>query len=245
LFVAGSDTEVGKTYVAALIVKSLVSAGHRVGVYKPAASDCVYDGNQLVAEDALALWDAAGRPLTPDAVCPQRFRAPLAPHLSAKSEGKQVDADLLRTGISVWADHCDIVVIEGSGGLMSPVTEEEFTADLAYDFGYPLVLVTANLLGAINLTLQSLITASCFREGIDVAGIVLNDAQIFEGDISVDSNEAEIAKRTDVPVLARVRYEQAALPDDIDWFALAQPPAVKATAGVSEFTASSNPANID
>ena len=200
----------------------LQAAGHRVGVYKPAASDCVYDGNQLVAEDAVVLWDAAGRPLNIDAVCPQRFRAPIAPHLSAKSEGKQVDPNLLREGISVWTDECDIVIVEGSGGLMSPVTDDEFVADLAFDFGYPLVLVTANVLGAINQTMQSLITAACFRDGLEMAGIVLNDAQIFEGDVSIDSNQEEISKRTETPVLTRVRYEQSEITDEVDWFALAQ-----------------------
>ena len=176
----------------------------------------------MVAEDALVLWDAAGRPLTVDAVCPQRFRSPIAPHLSAKSEGKQIDADLLRSGISAWADHCDVVVVEGSGGLMSPVTDDEFVADLASDFGYPLVLVTANVLGAINQTMLTLIAAACFRDGLDVAGVVLNDAQIFEGDISIDTNQEEIAKRTEAPVLTRVRYEQSEIVDEIDWFALAQ-----------------------
>ena len=227
LFVTGTDTEVGKTYVATLIVKSLVAAGHRVGVYKPVASDCVYDGNQIVAEDAVVLWDAAERPLTIENVCPQRFRAPIAPHLSAKSEGKSIDAKLLRDGLSVWTDQCDIVIVEGSGGLMSPLTDEEFVADLAVDFGYPLVLVSANVLGAINQTLQTLITAACFRDGLDVAGVVLNDAQIFEGDISIDSNEAEIAKRTETPVLTRVRYEQTEISAEVDWFALAQKTALK------------------
>ena len=225
LFIAGSDTEVGKTYVATLIIKSLVAAGHKVGVYKPVSSDCVSDGNQLVAEDALALWDAAGRPGNVEHVCPQRFRAPLSPHLSAKSEGKQIDSELLRTGISAWSDCCDIVVVEGSGGLMSPVSDEEYTADLVFDFGYPMVLVTPNVLGAINQTLQTLITASCFRDGIDIAGIVLNDAQIFEGDISIDSNHQEIAKRTEVPVLTRVKYEQPEI-EQINWFELAQSQAV-------------------
>ncbi len=222
LFVTGTDTEVGKTYVAALIAKSLVAAGHKVGVYKPVASDCVYDGNQLVAEDAVVLWDAAGRPLNMDAVCPQRFRAPIAPHLSAKSEGKQIDSKLLREGISAWTDQCDIVIIEGSGGLMSPISDDEFVADLAFDFGYPLVLVSANVLGAINQTMQALVTAACFRDGLEMAGIVLNDAQIFEGDVSIDSNQEEIAKRTETPMLTRVRYEQSEFADQIDWFSLAQ-----------------------
>ena len=221
LFLTGTDTEVGKTYVGSLIVKSLVRAGHRVGVYKPSASDCVNDGQQLVSEDAMVLWDAAGQPLTLDAVCPQRFRAAIAPHLSARAEGKQMDVPLLRNGLSAWADHCDIVVVEGSGGLMSPISDDEYVADLVYDFGYPLVIVAANVLGVINQTLQTLVTASCFRDGIPVAGIVLNDSQIFEGDISVRSNREEIARRVHVPVLAEVPYEAAEFSEPIDWFALA------------------------
>ena len=62
LFITGTDTEVGKTFVASLIVKQLSAAGHRVGVYKPVASDCVSDGRKLVSEDAVHLWQAAGRP---------------------------------------------------------------------------------------------------------------------------------------------------------------------------------------
>jgi dethiobiotin synthetase len=105
---------------------------------------------------------------------------------------------------------------------MSPVTDDEFVADLAFDFGYPLVLVTANALGAINQTMLSLVAAACFRGGIDVAGIVLNDAQVFDGDVSVDSNQQEIAKRTETPILARVRFGQTRFAGEVDWMALAQ-----------------------
>lgn len=221
LFITGTDTEVGKTYVAALIARSLVQAGHRVGVYKPSASDCVNDGHELVSEDAVVLWDAAGRPLTLDAVCPQRFRAALAPHLSARAEGRSMDVELLRRGLSAWADECDIVVVEGAGGLMSPISDQDYSADLAYEFGYPLVVVAANVLGVINQTLQTLITASCFRDGIPVAGIVLNNSQIFEGDVSIRSNREEIARRTPIPVLGEVPYGATEFPEPVDWFALA------------------------
>ena len=94
LFITGTDTGVGKTYVAALIARWLPPAGRRVGVYKPAASGCSRqaDGDELVSDDALALWNAAGRPGDLDRVCPQRFAAPLAPHLAAAGEGKQIDS---------------------------------------------------------------------------------------------------------------------------------------------------------
>src|SRR4029453_1109681 len=81
LFIVGTDTGVGKTRVAALIVAALAREGLRVGVYKPAASGCRRVGRALVSDDALALWKAAGEPGQLRAVCPQRFAAPLAPHL--------------------------------------------------------------------------------------------------------------------------------------------------------------------
>ncbi|MEZ6096957.1 MAG: dethiobiotin synthase [Pirellulaceae bacterium] len=220
LFITGTDTEVGKTYVGSLIVKSLASAGYRVGAYKPVASGCISDGRSLFSEDAMALWDATGRNGTTDQVCPQRFKAALAPHLAAQAEGRAIDGEALRTGIEVWNDQCDIVVVEGVGGLMSPISADEYVADLALDLGYPLVIVVPNMLGAINQTLQTLITASCFRDGLPIAGIVINDLQDFESDVSVDSNEQQIASRTDVPILARAGYHADALDREVDWFAL-------------------------
>ena len=222
LFITGTDTEVGKTWVASMIVRCLVESGHRVGVYKPVASDCIVDGKKLVAEDALALWEAAGRPLSLDAVCPQKFEAPLAAPLAARAEGRTIDSKLLREGVSVWTDECDIVVVEGAGGLMSPVTEDEFVADLAADLGYPLIVVAPNVLGVINQSLQTLITAACFRNGLPVAGIILNDTQILDGDLSIDSNQDEIARRTETPILGRVRYESETLNCSVDWMKIAQ-----------------------
>lgn len=222
LFVTGTDTEVGKTWVASMIVRCLVESGYRVGVYKPVASDCISDGKRIVAEDALSLWEAAGRPLSLDAVCPQKFEAPLAAPLAARAEGRSIDSKLLREGVSVWTDECDIVVVEGAGGLMSPVSEDEFVADLAADLGYPLIVVAPNVLGVINQSLQTLITAACFRDGLPVAGIVLNDTQILDGDVSIDSNQDEIARRTETPILGRVRYESQTLDCKIDWMEIAR-----------------------
>ena len=225
LFIAGTDTEVGKTYVSIMIVKSLVAAGHRVGVYKPTASDCMTDGTTVTSEDALTLWQAAGQPLSVEKVCPQPFRAALAPPLAAQAEGRSIDAQLLRTGITAWCGNCDIVVVEGAGGLMSPISNDEYVADLAVDFGYPMIVVAPNVLGVINQTLQTLVTATCFRDGIDVAGVVLNDAQSFQDDMSMGSNFEEITSRITPPMLAHVNYESQEFEPFVDWFALTDPKA--------------------
>lgn len=231
LFVTGTSTEVGKTFVGALIAKALVAAGHRVGVYKPAASGCRREGDSLVADDAVALWDAAGKPGELDAVCPQRFAAPLAPHLAARSEGKQLDMDLLREGLTCWHDRCDIVVVEGAGGLMSPLGDEEYVADLACDFGYPLVVVAANRLGVINQTLQTLITAATFRDGLPVAGVVLNDVEEPSADESAATNREEIARRCVPPMLAHVPWQAQEIVPPVDWFSLASGPQMQVNDG--------------
>jgi dethiobiotin synthetase len=224
LFVTGTSTEVGKTYVGALIAAALVDAGHRVGVYKPAASGCRREGKSLVADDAVALWRAAGKPGDLDIVCPQRFAAPLAPHLAARAEGKQLDAALLRAGLTGWHGRCDLVIVEGAGGLMSPLGEDEYVADLAGDFGYPLVVVAANRLGVINQTLQTLITAATFRDGLPIAGVVLNDVEEPSTDESATTNLGEITRRCVPPVLAHVEFQGQTFAPPVDWFSLASGP---------------------
>ncbi len=221
LFITGTDTEVGKTYVASLIARALREAGHRVGVYKPAASGCLRKGRTLVSEDAVALWEAAGKPGPLTCVCPQRFAAPLAPHLAARVEGKEIDAQLLRTGIEYWLDQSEIVLVEGAGGLMSPMGDNDYVADLACDFGFPLIVVARNVLGTINHTLQTLITAATFRDGLNVAGIVLNQPCRPPRDLSLATNRQELAARCVPPILAEVGWKKG-FDAEVDWFALAR-----------------------
>ena len=222
LFITATDTGIGKTYVTALIARSLVASGRRVGVYKPAASGCRREGDEVVSDDAVALWDAAGRPGELDRVCPQRFLAHLAPDLAAHQEGKRLDGELVRGGIDYWRARSEIVLVEGAGGLMSPLAEGEYVADLAYDFGFPLVVVSRNVLGTINATLQTLITAATFREGLSIAGVVLNNPAPPSGDVSVSTNRFELAARCVPPVLAEVAWQAQEFDTDVDWFGLAR-----------------------
>ncbi|MEE8450476.1 MAG: dethiobiotin synthase [Thermoguttaceae bacterium] len=222
LFVTGTDTEVGKTYVAALIARSLAASGYRVGVYKPAASGCWLEAGVLVSDDAVTLWEAARRPGDLQHVCPQCFAAPLAPHLAAREEGRRVDEALLRDGLKYWQDRSDIVLVEGVGGLMSPMGDDEYVADLAHDLAMPLIVVSRNVLGTINQTLQTLITASVFRDGLTVAGVVLNEFDVSEEDISRKTNRAELAARCIPPLLTEVAPDAKDFASHVDWFGLAR-----------------------
>jgi dethiobiotin synthetase len=221
LFITGTDTEIGKTYVAALVAQALREAGHRVGVYKPAASGCAMRDGTLVSRDAETLWKAAGSPGTLAEVCPQTFAAPLAPHLAAAAEGRSLDADLLRSGLHVWLDRSDVVLVEGAGGLMSPLGEEEYVADLAYDFGFPLLVVARNALGTINHVLQTLVTAATFRDSMDVAGVVLNEPCAPAHDPSTATNAREIRRRAVAPLLAEVGFGATRFEPALDWYEVA------------------------
>ncbi|MDZ4658306.1 MAG: dethiobiotin synthase [Bythopirellula sp.] len=220
-YITGTNTGVGKSHVTRLIARALVKAGHKVGVYKPVATDCKRDGNDVVAPDALKLWEAAGRPGTLEEVCPQRFVAPMAPPTSARLEGREVDCQLLRTGLNVWRERSDIVLVEGAGGLLSPMSDKDDNSNLAAEFGFPLVVVAVNELGTINATLLTLLAAKTLIPQVPIAGVVLNRLALFPDDESTKTNAEEIACRTDVPVLTCVNYQQQDLRDDVDWFALA------------------------
>jgi dethiobiotin synthetase len=222
LFITGTDTDVGKTFVGALIARCLYEQGHRVGVYKPAASGCtVCDGN-LESDDARILWTAAGSPGSLAEVCPQAFAAPIAPHLAARAEGRTLDAGLLRRGVDVWLRSSDVVLVEGAGGLMSPLGDDEYVADLAYDLGFPLLVVAPIRVGAINQVLQTLITAATFRDGLPLAGIVLN--AIEQWDDSARQTSLEIRHRAVAPVLAEVTSGAERFEPPVDWFQLAAEP---------------------
>jgi len=192
LFVTGTDTDVGKTFVGAIIVRSLTRQGYRVGVYKPVASGCEIVGGELQSSDAVALWEAAGRPGLLSDVCPQRFAAPLAPNLAAAAEGRSVDPQLLRSGLESWADRCDLVVVEGAGGLFSPISQADFVVDLARELAYPVIIVAANRLGTINATILTIQAAE--RAGLRISGVVLNTTERRPGDPSQTSNAQELAR---------------------------------------------------
>ena len=223
LFVVGTDTAVGKTFVAARIASALTQTGLRVGVYKPAASSCRRVGRKLVSDDALALWEAAGRPGALTAVCPQRFAAPLAPHLAAKEERKEIDSRRLRKGLDYWRRRSDVVIVEGAGGLMSPMGERDYVADLAAEFGFPLIVVAPNRIGAINSTLLTLIAAAARPQPLPIAGIVLNDVLPPDcADPAVVSNRMELELRCVPPVVTQLGHHASDFGSPVNWLELAR-----------------------
>lgn len=188
LFVIGTDTEIGKTYVSCLLVRHLVKLGHRVGVYKPVASGIV-EGDPT---DAELLRSATEIDWPTERVCPQLYASPLAPPIAARAERRQVDKNLLVEGARWWFDQCDILIVEGVGGSLSPIANDWTVLDLALRIKLPLLLVAANRLGVVNQVLLALEAAATRK--LPVTAVVLNSLPNFLSDTSRQTNQQLLAE---------------------------------------------------
>ena len=228
----GTDTDVGKTAVAVAIVRGLMRSGFpsglRVGVYKPVASGVPPGGGDASGSDMARLWEAAGRPLTMEAVCPQRFEAAISPPRSALAEGRRIDDTLLRSGFDAWRNASDIVIVEGAGGLFSPLGETTLNADLARDLDLPLVVVDAARLGAIGRTLA--VVRAARAEGLHVAAVVLSQIEPSESSHDDPASPQAIAIHSASDLAARLRpvpvtmlaHHATAIEPDLDWLTLSR-----------------------
>ena len=222
LFVTGTDTDVGKTAVAVAIIRLLVAAGKAVGVYKPVASGVA--SAEDPAGDPGRLWEAAGRPGRPAEVCPQVFPAAIAPARAAAAAGRSVDESLLGAGIVAW-QASDVVVVEGAGGLFSPLAGDTLNVDLAREFALPLVVVDAARLGSIGRTLATVRAARA--EGLSVAACVLSQVTPPRGRPGDPDSDEQIAAdagadlRRLLPNVAvtRLGHGATAFAPPIDWWA--------------------------
>lgn len=206
LFVTGTDTEVGKTFVTASILRGFISLGISVGAYKPVASGM--DETQPGDPDILA--EASGNREEKSLYCSQRFLAPLAPPMAAELENRIVDENLLLRGATLWKDRCQLLVVEGAGGWHSPLSLHWTNADVAQALAYPVVVVAANKLGVVNHVLLTL--ESIQRCGLNIRAVILNNA--FDApDQSVSSNARLLSlflehKHPGIPLML-VGYRQA------------------------------------
>jgi dethiobiotin synthetase len=178
LFVTGTGTEVGKTVVASAIAYAARAAGDRVAVFKPAVSGL--DDHPLSPEvwqsapelpDHALLRLAAGSLQGDELVAPYRFGPAVSPHLAAEMTGERIDPDRLRGAALEATEDADLLVCEGVGGFLVPLTTSYLVRDLAVDLALPVVVAASPGLGTINHTL---LTIQAVREaGLEVAVVVL------------------------------------------------------------------------
>lgn len=200
VFIVGTDTEVGKTFQACLLAQVLIAKGDKVGVYKPVASGISPD----LISDPQALNAACGNQWPLDRVCPQQFEAAVAPPIAARMQDTTVSESLLLGGAQWWRDRCDVLLVEGAGGVQSPVSQSMTVLDLAVALNYPVILVAANRLGVVNHALLSL--ESMRRRQLNILGVVMNDLGNKEvADASIHTNQELLsAFANDVPIVRSI-----------------------------------------
>ncbi len=203
VFITGTDTGVGKTFVAAALAALLRGRGYRIGVMKPAETGCPERDGKLIPEDAVRLRDAAGSAEPIEKICPYRLPEPLAPSLAAERAGVRIDIEHLLALYRELSTNCDLTLVEGAGGLMVPLLASFTYADLARVMKLPLLVVAANRLGAINHLLLTLEHASC--KGLTVLGYILNCVS-GESSLAAATNRAVLANLTGVPCLGELPF---------------------------------------
>jgi dethiobiotin synthetase len=180
IFITGTDTGVGKTLVAAGLAAVLQEKGIDVGVMKPAESGCRRENGLLIAEDALFLRKMSGSQDEVKLVNPYPLEHPLAPALAAEIEGVEIRLEVIREAYLTLASRHDLVLVEGAGGMLVPLTSGRLMIDLAKELGgLPILIVTRMILGTLNHTLLSLYYAR--KEGMDVLGVVMNHLSPQQG----------------------------------------------------------------
>lgn len=169
-FITGTDTEIGKTYVASALIRHLVALGYRVAGMKPVASGCEKSSNGLRNSDALSLMAAANVSLPYDDVNPFAFEPAIAPHIAAQEAGQLID--IAKIGAIAQTIEADYLVIEGVGGWCVPLGDECMLAELAKATADEVIIVVGMRLGCINHAL--LTAAQVERDGMPLKGWIAN-----------------------------------------------------------------------
>ena len=154
-FITGTDTEVGKTFVSVRLLQALGRVGKTVLAMKPVAAGCEETPEGWRNEDVEALRDAASFPVPREAMNPYLYLPPVSPHLAAAEAGQTIDLDLLRQRLVALREQADMVLVEGAGGWLAPLSGSASMADMAAGLDLPVLLVVGLRLGCLNHALLS------------------------------------------------------------------------------------------
>lgn len=183
-FITGIDTDAGKSIATGMLARFLLSKGVNVITQKLIQTGCVG-----VSEDIITHRQLMGMDLLPidtdKTTCPIVFTYPCSPHLAAEIDGVVVDLQKVRQSSKMLSEFYDVVLLEGAGGLMVPITRSYYTVDYVVDEKLPVILVASAKLGSINHTLLSL--EALFARDVAVSGIIYNKFPVGSVEITTDS----------------------------------------------------------
>jgi dethiobiotin synthetase len=202
IFVTGTDTNVGKTWVAAGLTAVLRRWGLKAAYFKPIQSGCPEEGGRLIPTDARFARQLADLPEPLELLTPVALRLPLAPAVAAEQEGRPVDLDRVAEAVRELVRRYDFFVIEGAGGLFVPLAGVAFLVlDMVRWLRLPLLVVARAGLGTINHTALTVFGAQ--QAGLPVAGVVLNRYP-ERPSLAEATNPQVIEAITKVPILGKV-----------------------------------------
>lgn len=192
LFVTGTDTGVGKTFISCIIAEGLRKEGIDVGVMKPLETGCKKRNNFLVPSDGISLKKASGVDDPLDLIVPYKFSAPLAPFVAAELENKKISILKIKKSCLKTAKKHDVIIIEGAGGLLVPITKSYSYLNLIKNLGAQVIIVAANKLGVIN---HLMLTLNCLKVNrITPLCVILNNIE----------QQKNIAQRTNLVALQKL-----------------------------------------
>lgn len=205
LFVTGTDTHVGKTYIASGIVSALRTSGVNVGVMKPVETGCRIRNGSLMPADAIKLIKAAGAQDALSLVNPYRLRQPLAPSVAAKLSRQSIDPDKILKAYRTLSRRHDTMIIEGAGGIMVPLAEGYLLLDLAEAMRLPVLIIARPGLGTINHTLLTIDALRARR--IAIAGVVINSSTDGKRGLAEATSSAVIETLSGVPIIGIIPHK--------------------------------------
>jgi dethiobiotin synthetase len=214
IFVTGTDTGIGKTVISSAISAFFsLRKQMNVGVMKPFECGLSKTDKDLLPWDAICLREASGSNDDLNAISPYTLEAPVAPEVAAMLEHVNIDINMVDKIYHSLAKSHDLLVIEGAGGVLVPIKENFFFADLIQKWNAPTLIVSRLGLGTINHTL---LTNHLLKErGIKVLGVILNNTDGL-GDLPAQTNPDILRKYLDVPVLGIFPHVKDLLKGSVD-----------------------------
>ena len=201
-FVTGTDTGVGKTLVAGGLAALFKDNGLDVGVMKPVATGCNWENNRLVSDDALFLKSSAQTDDDYELINPVSLEQPLAPSAAARLSNTEIDPECIRSAYRTLCGRHERLIVEGIGGLLVPISDDYFVADMAREMELPLIIVCRAALGTINHTLMTVAYAQ--GHGLKIKGIIVNDSTGTVDAAVLETSIDEIGYFTGLPLLGMI-----------------------------------------